>query len=137
MAAELPQSLKESLDHSKCEYRRLGNTGLKVSVPILGAMSLGTPEWQPWVANEEDSLPLLKAAYDRGLNTVWPCRSLVAVWRRKKEKADNGPIQWDTANVYSGGYSEIVIGKAVKKYDIPRHKVVILTKCYSPVGEEP
>jgi aryl-alcohol dehydrogenase-like predicted oxidoreductase len=58
-------------------------------------------------------LPLLKAAYDRGLNT------------------------WDTANVYSNGVSEKIIAKAIKKYDIPRHKLVILTKCHAPVGEQP
>jgi aryl-alcohol dehydrogenase-like predicted oxidoreductase len=58
-------------------------------------------------------LPLLKAAYDRGLNT------------------------WDTANVYSNGVSEEIIGKAIKKYNSPRHKVVILSKCWGYVGEEP
>jgi aryl-alcohol dehydrogenase-like predicted oxidoreductase len=56
-------------------------------------------------------LPLLKAAYDRGLNT------------------------WDTANVYSNGVSEKIIAKAIKQYNIPRHKLVILTKCYAPVSE--
>ena len=45
--------------------------------------------------------------------------------------------QWDTANVYSNGESERIIGKAIKKYEIPRHKVVILTKCIAAVGEEP
>lgn len=54
---------------------------------------------------------MLKAAYDRGLNT------------------------WDTANVYSAGVSEKLIAKAIKKYEIPRHKLVILTKCYGPVSE--
>ena len=54
MAAELPPGLKESMEHSKCEYRRLGKTGLKISVPILGAMSIGTPKWQPWVIEEEE-----------------------------------------------------------------------------------
>jgi aryl-alcohol dehydrogenase-like predicted oxidoreductase len=58
------------------------------------------------------SLPLLKAAYDKGLNT------------------------WDTANVYSNGVSEEIIGKAIKKYEIPRHKLVILTKCFGAVGEQ-
>jgi aryl-alcohol dehydrogenase-like predicted oxidoreductase len=76
-------------------------------------MSVGHPEWMPWVLDEEKSLPLLKAAYDRGLNT------------------------WDTANVYSNGGSEEIIGKAIKKYNIPRHKLVILTKCFAAVGEEP
>ena len=67
---QLPESLKQSLEHSKCEYRRLGNSGLKVSVPILGAMSFGDAAWMPWVLDEEKGLPLLKAAWDRGLNTV-------------------------------------------------------------------
>jgi aryl-alcohol dehydrogenase-like predicted oxidoreductase len=57
-------------------------------------------------------LQLLKAAYDRGLNT------------------------WDTANVYSSGVSEEIIGKAIKKYEIPRHKLVILTKCSGFVPEQ-
>ena len=59
------------------------------------------------------ALPLLKRAYDIGLNT------------------------WDTANVYSNGASEIIIGRAIKKYNIPRHKLVILTKCFGAVGEDP
>jgi hypothetical protein len=57
------------LKESKAEYKRLGKSGLKVSVPILGAMSIGSSKWQPWVIEEEESLPLLKAAYDRGLTT--------------------------------------------------------------------
>jgi len=101
------------LKESKAEYKRLGKSGLKVSVPILGAMSIGSSKWQPWVIEEEESLPLLKAAYDRGLTT------------------------WDTANVYSNGVSEEIIGKAIKKYDLPRHKLVILTKCYGYTGEDP
>jgi hypothetical protein len=42
-----------------------------------------------------------------------------------------------TANIYSNGASEEIIGKAIKKYDLPRHKLVILTKCYAYVGEDP
>jgi aryl-alcohol dehydrogenase-like predicted oxidoreductase len=64
------------LKGSKAEYRRLGKSGLKVSVPILGAMSIGSSKWQPWVIEEEDSLPLLKAAYDRGLTTWDTGRSI-------------------------------------------------------------
>lgn len=75
-------------------------------------MSYGSSEWAPWVLNEAESLPLLKAAYDRGLNT------------------------WDTANVYSNGESERIIGKALKQYDIPRHKVLILTKLHGTVAED-
>jgi hypothetical protein len=57
------------LVQSKAAYRRLGKSGLRVSVPILGAMSIGSSKWQPWVIEEEESLPLLKAAFDRGLTT--------------------------------------------------------------------
>lgn len=112
-APELPKSLAESSANSKAEYKRLGKSGLRVSVPILGAMSIGHKDWADWVIEEDQALPLLKAAYDRGLNT------------------------WDTANVYSNGISEQLIAKAIKKYSIPRHKVVILSKCYGHVGEEP
>jgi len=113
MANPMPESLRVSLEGSKAEYVQLGKSGLRVSNPIFGAMSIGHPDWAPWVIDEEKSLPLLKAAFDRGLNT------------------------WDTANVYSNGVSEEIIGKAIKKYEIPRHKLVILTKCYGTVGEEP
>jgi len=61
--------IKALLKDSKAEYRQLGKSGLRVSVPILGAMSIGDKRWQPWVIEEEESLPLLKAAYDKGINT--------------------------------------------------------------------
>jgi aryl-alcohol dehydrogenase-like predicted oxidoreductase len=76
-------------------------------------MSFGDPKNLNWCIGEDEALPLLKAAYDRGLNT------------------------WDTANMYSNGASEIIVGKALKKYNIPREKVVIMSKCYFAVGEEP
>jgi aryl-alcohol dehydrogenase-like predicted oxidoreductase len=110
---ELPKSLAESVANSKAEYKRLGKSGLRVSVPILGAMSIGQSEWMDWVIEEDQALPLLKGAYDRGLNT------------------------WDTANIYSNGMSERLIAKAIKKYSIPRQKLIILSKCYGSVGEEP
>ncbi|KAL2198139.1 Aldo/keto reductase-like protein [Corynascus similis CBS 632.67] len=113
MASRVYPKLKESVENSKCEYRRLGNSGLRVSVPIFGCMSFGDPRTLDWAIGEDEALPLLKAAYDRGLNT------------------------WDTANMYSNGASEIIVGKALKKYNIPREKVVIMTKCYFAVGEEP
>ena len=107
------ESGEGSINATKATYKRLGASGLRVSSPIFGCMSFGSPEWQPWVIEEAEALPLLKAAYDRGLNT------------------------WDTANVYSNGMSEEIIGKAIKKYEIPRNKIVILSKCYGYVGEEP
>lgn len=70
MAPPLPPSVKVSLENSKAEYRRLGNSGLHVSVPIVGCMSIGNLKWADWVLDEEKALPLLKAAYDRGVNTV-------------------------------------------------------------------
>lgn len=75
-------------------------------------MSFGSPKWAPWVLGADDALPILKAAYDRGLNT------------------------WDTANVYSNGESERVFAKALKEYNIPRHKVLIFTKLFSTVAED-
>lgn len=108
----LPTSLQKSSDETKVEYTQLGSSGLRVSVPILGGMTLGSSEWEKWVLDEEASLKILKAAYDRGINT------------------------WDTANAYSNGISEEVMGKALKKFNIPRHKVVIMTKCWGHVAEE-
>ena len=95
----------------KAEYKQLGKSGLRVSVPIFGCMSIGDKRWQKWVIEEDEALPLLKAAYDRGLNS------------------------WDTANVYSNGVSEEIVGKAIKKYSIPRQKLVIMTKCCGTVRE--
>ncbi|KAK1966460.1 voltage-gated potassium channel beta-1 subunit [Colletotrichum sublineola] len=68
-APPVPASLQKSLDATKVEYVNLGTSGLKVSVPILGGMSLGSSEWQNWVLDEEESYEILKAAYNRGLNT--------------------------------------------------------------------
>ncbi|KAH6680451.1 aldo-keto reductase-like protein [Halenospora varia] len=96
----------------KMEYTRLGNSGLKISKVIFGAMSFGSPDWQEWVIDEAAALPLLKHAYDVGLNT------------------------WDTADVYSNGRSEEIIGKALKTYNIPRSKVVILSKCFFGVAQD-
>ncbi|KAH7881880.1 NADP-dependent oxidoreductase domain-containing protein [Phlebopus sp. FC_14] len=95
------------------EYRKLGKSGLRVSVPILGAMSFGSPQWGKWILDEEPSLEILKAAWDLGINTI------------------------DTANMYSNGESERIVGKFIKKYNIPRHQITIASKCFGLVGEEP
>ena len=94
------------------EYVRLGESGLKVSRVILGCMSYGTPDWFEWVLNEEESLPLLHHAYQMGINT------------------------WDTADVYSMGKSEELVGKALKLYNIPRERVVIMSKCFFGVADD-
>lgn len=96
----------------KAQYIQLGASGLRVSNPILGAMSYGDPRWMPWCLPEAEALPLLKAAFDMGINT------------------------WDTANVYSNGRSEEIIASALKMYAIPRDKVVIMTKCNGFCGGE-
>lgn len=44
---------------------------------------------------------------------------------------------WDTANVYSSGVNEEIVGKAIKKFEIPREKLTILAKCFGTVPEEP
>ncbi|KAG4420921.1 hypothetical protein IFR04_005898 [Cadophora malorum] len=108
----IPAALQKSIDATKVEYVQLGRSGLRVSSPILGGMSFGSKKWMPWNLEEEDSLRILKAAYDRGVNT------------------------WDTANMYSNGLSEEIIGKAIKKFDIPREKLVLMTKCYIYVAEQ-
>lgn len=65
-----PISLVKSVCRSQAMYRRLGNSGLLVSNPILGGLHFGDPKWYDWVLDEEESIALLKAAYDRGINTV-------------------------------------------------------------------
>ncbi|KAJ6617100.1 NADP-dependent oxidoreductase domain-containing protein [Mycena sp. CBHHK59/15] len=92
-------------------YVRLGNSGLKVSKIILGCMSFGTPEWQKWVLPEEESIELIKFAYDVGINT------------------------FDTANMYSNGRSEMILGKAIKELNIPRDEIVVMTKVFYAVGK--
>ncbi|EOD52306.1 hypothetical protein LEMA_P072910.1 [Neofusicoccum parvum] len=74
-------------------------------------MHIGTSKWFDWVLDEGQAIALLKEAYDRGINT------------------------WDTANVYSNGESERVMGKALRVHRIPRHKVVLMTKCFRPVTD--
>ena len=51
--AKVPRSLSESITRSKAEYRRLGNSGLRVSNPILGGLTLGSSRWLPWVQDED------------------------------------------------------------------------------------
>ncbi|KAG6854091.1 hypothetical protein C0991_010505 [Blastosporella zonata] len=96
----------------KIEYRQLGKSGLRVSVPIIGAMSFGSAQWGEWVIEEEAAIQVLQAAWDMGITTI------------------------DTANVYSNGESERIIGKWIKQNDIPRERLVIATKCFALVGHE-
>ncbi|TFK22273.1 Aldo/keto reductase [Coprinopsis marcescibilis] len=92
-------------------YVRLGKSGLKVSKIILGCMSYGSSKWQDWVLDEEEGIKHIKAAYDAGINA------------------------FDTANVYSYGESEVVLGKAIKAHNLPRDEIVVLTKVYAVLGK--
>ena len=53
MPPKPPQSVLDSVAASKAEFVQLGKSGLRVSIPILGAMSVGHPGWAPWVLDEE------------------------------------------------------------------------------------
>jgi 1-deoxyxylulose-5-phosphate synthase len=94
------------------DYVRLGSTGLKVSRLCLGTMTYGTPAWRPWVLDEATSRPFLKRAIEHGINF------------------------FDTANMYSGGVSEQVVGRALKDY-AKRDEVVLATKVFYPVEGHP
>ncbi|KAH9923734.1 Aldo/keto reductase [Epithele typhae] len=96
----------------KMPYVRLGSSGLKVSKIILGCMSYGTPDWQGWVLPEEEAIKHIKYAYDHGIQT------------------------FDTADTYSNGLSEIILGKAIKQLNLPRDELVIMTKLYFPIAKE-
>ncbi|KAL0948016.1 hypothetical protein HGRIS_010639 [Hohenbuehelia grisea] len=94
----------------KMPYVRLGNSGLKVSRIILGAMQYGSKGWQEWVLEEEEALKHIKFAYDHGIQT------------------------FDTANVYSNGLSEVILGNAIKHHNLPRDEIVVMTKVCGVVG---
>jgi len=96
------------------EYVKLGNSGLEVSRICLGCMSFGDSEiWtHKWVLNEENSRPIIKRALELGINF------------------------FDTANVYSLGRSEEILGKALKDY-AKRDEIVIATKVFSRMRDGP
>ncbi|MEN9562111.1 MAG: hypothetical protein RIR73_355 [Chloroflexota bacterium] len=96
------------------EYTRLGFTGMLVSRICLGCMGFGDANrWlHKWVLNEENSRPIIKKALELGINF------------------------FDTANVYSLGASEEILGRALKDF-ANRHEVVIATKVHGKMREEP
>jgi len=53
--SEYPEHVKKAFEASKTEYKQLGKSGLRVSVPILGAMSIGHKGWAPWVIEEAEA----------------------------------------------------------------------------------
>lgn len=94
------------------DYVRLGATGLKVSRLCLGTMTYGTPAWRPWVLDEAASRPFLQRALERGINF------------------------FDTADMYSRGVSEEVVGRALREY-ARRDEIVVATKVFYPVTDHP
>ncbi len=95
------------------EYIRLGNTGMKVSRICLGTMTYGKPtdRW-PWALNEEQSRPFIQKALELGVNF------------------------FDTADMYSYGASEEVVGTWLKEF-ARRDELVIATKVYQPMSQDP
>jgi aryl-alcohol dehydrogenase-like predicted oxidoreductase len=94
------------------EYVHLGRTGLKVSRIALGCMSFGSPQWRPWVLDEAASLPVIERAVELGINF------------------------FDSADVYSTGESEIVVGRALKRLGL-RKQFVIATKVNGAMSDDP
>ncbi|KAF8759079.1 Aldo kereductase [Rhizoctonia solani] len=76
-------------------------------------MSYGTKEWADWVLEEKEGIEHIKAAYEAGIQT------------------------FDTANMYSNGESERILGNAIKQLDLPRDEIVVMTKLCGIVGRTP
>ncbi|ACI51328.1 aldo/keto reductase [Gluconacetobacter diazotrophicus PA1 5] len=96
------------------EYTRLGRTGLQVSRICLGCMTYGVPERgnHPWTLDEETSRPLIRQALDAGINFL------------------------DTANTYSDGTSEEIVGRAIRDF-ARREEIVLATKVFFPQRKGP
>jgi len=95
------------------DYTNLGATGLKVSRICLGTMTYGSKKWREWVLEEEESRPFIRRALELGINF------------------------FDTADMYSVGVSEEILGRALKDFGPGRDKVVIATKVFNPMGDDP
>jgi aryl-alcohol dehydrogenase-like predicted oxidoreductase len=91
------------------EQIRLGHTGLKVSRICLGTMTYGSPKWRDWVLEEEASRPFIQRALELGINF------------------------FDTADIYSNGASEEVVGRALRDFAAKREDYVLATKVFFPV----
>jgi 1-deoxyxylulose-5-phosphate synthase len=96
------------------QYKKLGHTGLEVSPICIGCMGFGDPSWgyPAWSVDENTSRDLIRHALDAGINF------------------------FDTANMYSNGGSEIILGRALKDFT-NRDSVVIATKLSAPTREGP
>jgi 1-deoxyxylulose-5-phosphate synthase len=95
------------------DYVNLGSTGLKVSRICFGTMTYGSKKWREWVLEEKESRPFFRHALELGINF------------------------FDTADMYSVGGSEEVLGRALKEFGQPRDRLVVATKVYNPMGDDP
>jgi aryl-alcohol dehydrogenase (NADP+) len=95
------------------QYVNLGKAGVKVSRICLGAMTYGSKKWREWVLEEEESRPFIKRALELGINF------------------------FDTADMYSTGVSEEILGRALRDFGPQRDRVVIATKVFNPMGDDP
>jgi aryl-alcohol dehydrogenase (NADP+) len=95
------------------EYVRFGSTGLKVSRLALGTMGFGSRSWRKWALEEDESRPILRRALELGFTF------------------------FDTADLYSLGQSEEILGRALKNFGTQRDRVVIATKAFMPMSEDP
>jgi aryl-alcohol dehydrogenase (NADP+) len=95
------------------DYVRLGGSGLKVSRLCLGAMTYGSKKWRPWVLEEEESRPFIRRALELGINF------------------------FDTADMYSEGASEEILGRALKDFGPGRDRLVIATKVFNAMSDDP
>src|ERR1700740_1265182 len=95
------------------ESVNLGATGVKVSRLCLGCMTYGSKKWREWGREEEESRPFIRRALELGINF------------------------FDTADMYSVGVSEEILGRALKEFGPSRDRVVIATKVFNPMGDDP
>jgi aryl-alcohol dehydrogenase (NADP+) len=95
------------------EYVNLGSHGVKVSRICLGCMTYGSRKWREWVLEEQDSRPLIRQAVEAGINF------------------------FDTADMYSLGVSEEILGRALKDFGPPRDRLVVATKVFNAMGDDP
>lgn len=91
---------------------RLGRTGLKVSRLCFGTMTIGSSQWKPWVLDKAEAKPVLERCLDLGITF------------------------FDTANWYSTGESERILGPTLMSL-VPRDRLVLATKAYYPMSDDP
>jgi aryl-alcohol dehydrogenase (NADP+) len=94
------------------QFVNLGATGTKVSRLCLGCMTYGSKKWREWVLEEDESRPFIRRALELGVNF------------------------FDTADMYSLGVSEEILGRALKEYGGGRDRVIIATKVFNPMGDD-